>query len=265
MNYFLFNSNIELAKVSDEFSEIDTFFIDLEIIGKEKRQKDRNTLISYHQLNDIDNVRKYLRKTLLGVRTNPIHDKIQTEVNSCISRGADVLMLPMFKKIDEIKYYLDLVNGRCAIDLLLETPESLNLINQIPFEDIRYIHFGINDLSIALNYKLMFQMYLDKNLNLATDYLRMANQIFGIGGIGALGSLPISPELIFVGSIKHGAKRLILSRSFISKIDFNNIYFSLKNNLNSLSSLYQDLKTLPDKEIKKKFLNFSNTIEQLIK
>ena len=58
MNYFLFNSNIELAKVSDEFSEIDTFFIDLEIIGKEKRQKDRNTLISYHQLNDIDNVRK---------------------------------------------------------------------------------------------------------------------------------------------------------------------------------------------------------------
>ena len=51
--FFLFNSDIELAKAVDNILKIDTFYIDLEIIGKEQRQQNRNTLISYHNLNDI--------------------------------------------------------------------------------------------------------------------------------------------------------------------------------------------------------------------
>ena len=253
MNYFLFSNNAELAKIMDDCNEIDSFFIDLEIIGKEKRQKNRNTLISYHQLNDINDVRGFIEKTSLGVRTNPIHENIKKEINECISRGADVLMLPMFKRLDEINYYIELVNGRCKIDLLFETPESLQLINQIPYKDVRFIHFGINDLSIALNYKLMFELYFDRNLFFATDYLKKNNLTFGIGGIGAIGSLPISPELIFSAAITHGVKRLILSRSFISKLEFNNISYSIRNNLNLLNSIYLEIKNLSNNAIKEKF------------
>ena len=179
--------------------------------------------------------------------------------------GAEVLMLPMFRTIEEINYYIELVNGRSQIDLLFETPESLRLINQIPYKDIRFVHFGINDLSIALNYKLMFEMYIDQNLFSATDYLIKNNLVFGIGGVGAIGSLPISPELIFSAAITHGAKRFILSRSFISKLDFNNISHSLSNNLDSLNNLYKNLKSFPDNKIKEKFNFFSRTISELKK
>ncbi len=264
MKYFLFSNDINLAKEVDNYDEIDSFFIDLEIIGKEKRQKNKNTLISYHEINDIRRVRDYLNKTSLGVRTNPIYENIKNEINECISMGADVLMLPMFKKIDEINYYIDLVNGRCKIDLLLETPESLEIINKIPYKNIRFIHFGINDLSLALNYKMMFQMYLDEKLSIATNYLMKNNLIFGIGGVGAIGSLPISPDLIFSAAIKHGAKRLILSRSFLKKIDPNNITKSFRNNLNLLNDHYRNLKSLSQSEIKFKFSEFSKTLEELI-
>ena len=265
MNYFLFNNSINLAKAVDHNDEIDSFFIDLEIIGKEKRQKNRNTLISYHEITDISKVRSFLNKTTLGVRTNPIYENIKKEINECISMGAEVLMLPMFRTIEEINYYIELVNGRSQIDLLFETPESLRLINQIPYKDIRFIHFGINDLSIALNYKLIFEMYIDQNLFSATDYLIKNNLVFGIGGVGAIGSLPISPELIFSAAITHGAKRIILSRSFISKLDFNNISHSLTNNLDSLNNLYKNLKSFPDNKIEEKFNFFSRTISELKK
>ena len=57
MQYLLFNSSIELAKAIDKFFKIDTYYIDLEIIGKEERQKDK-TLISYHKLEDINLLEK---------------------------------------------------------------------------------------------------------------------------------------------------------------------------------------------------------------
>ena len=108
MNYFLFSNNIYLAREVDKYDEIDSFFIDLEIIGKEKRQKNKNTLISYHEINDIKKVRDFINKTCLGVRTNPIYENIKKEINECISMGADVLMLPMFRKLEEINYYIEM-------------------------------------------------------------------------------------------------------------------------------------------------------------
>ncbi len=262
MRYFLFNSNIELAQAIDNISKIDTYYIDLEIIGKEERQKNRNSLISYHKLDDIDIVRNALNKTSLGVRINPINNYSESEINSCIKRGANVLMLPMFKKLEEVEEFINIIDKRCSIDLLVETPEALSFIDKLPFKKIRYIHFGINDLSIAFNYKIIFQMYFEEKLKKATKYLKDNNITFGIGGIGNFDAKPFSPNLIFSAAISNGAERIILSRNFLSKINKVEISKSIEKNLIILNNIYEKLKILENDEINKNLLIFKNEIHQ---
>ena len=264
MNYFLFNSDIELAKAVDNILKIDTFYIDLEIIGKEQRQHNRNTLISYHGLNDITKIKNVISNTVLGVRINPLNKNSISEINSCIDRGADVLMLPMFKNLEEVEEFIRIIDNRCLIDLLVETPEALSFVNKLPFKKIRFIHFGINDLSIAFNYKILFKMYFEQKLKNATNFLKENKIPFGIGGIGSYNAKPFSPHLIFSAAISHGAKRIILSRSFLSNINKNRISESFKENLSLLNSIYRELKLLDDISINKNLSIFKGEIDKAI-
>ncbi len=219
MNFLYFSNNSLIAKSLDPINEIDTAFIDLEIIGKEKRQKGTNSLISYHEFEDISKFKEILNNTFVGVRINPIHSNTKKEIDECIKRGADVIMLPMFKNRNEVLKCLDYINNRCKLDLLLETPEALQKIREFPLDEIRFCHFGINDLSLAFKYKNMFECFFKNILNYPIEELKTKNKIFGIGGIGASDAKPISPILIFRLNYFFGSSRTILSRNFLNKID----------------------------------------------
>ena len=68
-----------------------------------------------------------------------------SEVEACLDQGADVLMLPMFSSVDDVNLFIEMVGGRCEIDLLLKLHFHLLRYKNI-LEYIRSIHFGINDL-----------------------------------------------------------------------------------------------------------------------
>ena len=103
---------------------VDRVFVDMEYIGKEARQSGLDTVKSHHTVEDVKHVRQVLNKTELLVRINPIHENTKQEIDDVVDAGADIIMLPMAKTVDEVKTFVKLVNGRCKTMLLLETAEA---------------------------------------------------------------------------------------------------------------------------------------------
>lgn len=61
----------EIARIAEE-AGVDRIFVDLETIGKQKRQGGMDTVQSHHTLEDIPRIREAFHKEVL-VRSNPIH------------------------------------------------------------------------------------------------------------------------------------------------------------------------------------------------
>ena len=97
---------------------VDRIFVDMEYIGKEERQGGLDTVKSHHTVEDVKNLRKVLKETELLVRVNPIHEagenwcSSEDEINAVVEAGADIIMLPMAKTVDEIKKFVKYVGGR---------------------------------------------------------------------------------------------------------------------------------------------------------
>ena len=101
MEFISITKDPKIAKYFEE-SGIDDVMVDLEIIGKQERQKGLNTVISAHAMVDVSNVRSVLTKAKLLVRINPVYEKTKAEVDEAIDRGADIIMLPKSKKAEEV-------------------------------------------------------------------------------------------------------------------------------------------------------------------
>jgi 2-keto-3-deoxy-L-rhamnonate aldolase RhmA len=215
MKFIYITSDPYQAKILNE-AEIDFVMIDLEINGKEERQRGRDTVISRHSLEDIDSIRKVLNRSKLLVRVNPIWENSIQEINQAINAGADALLLPMFRTAEEVGEFISIVDGRAECQLLLETASALIRIDSIlEVKGISTIHVGLNDLHRELNLDFMFEL-LNCNAieNLSKQILE--NQIkLGIGGIGMIGgSNLIPPELILQEFVRLGSHQTILSRDF---------------------------------------------------
>ena len=114
-------NNPEVASLLDT-QGVDRIFLDLEIIGKDQRQGHLDTVISRHSIDDVAKLRKVIKNGKLLVRCNPIHNDTKQEIDRIISDGADIIMLPYFKTVEEVNTFIDCVNGRATTCLLFETP-----------------------------------------------------------------------------------------------------------------------------------------------
>ena len=130
----------EIAQIA-ETAGVDRIFVDLEYIGKDLRQKGLDTVQSHHTFDDIEVVSKAINRADLLVRINPIHKNTkeyissQEEIDRVIKCGADIIMLPYFKKIEEVEAFIKYVNGRARTMLLLETPEAVDIIDSILYDE----------------------------------------------------------------------------------------------------------------------------------
>ena len=158
MDKIFITNDIKLAQYAQE-SGIERIMVDLEVIGKEKRQGHLNTVFSKHTFEDIENMKKVLSKSKLLVRINPIHNDSKEEIDKVISLGADIIMLPMFTTAEEVKKFIDYISKRATVCLLLETTQSLVRIDEIlEVKGIDEIHVGLNDLHLAMNLDFMFEL-----------------------------------------------------------------------------------------------------------
>jgi len=217
INLFYITNNISEAQIVDKL-DIDWIFIDLETVGKKDRQISRNTVISDHSISDVQKIRRVINNTKILLRCNPIgiHSKKEIEEINKTS-GIDMVMLPFFKTVKEVKMFIELLDtSKVEPTLLIETTSALDNLNDIlklyPF---KYVHIGLNDIHIERNTSFMFEPYIDGLLDKTASILRSNNKKFGIGGIGKIGSdlLP-TPECVINEHIRLKSSGVILSRSF---------------------------------------------------
>lgn len=200
---------------------VDRIFVDMEYIGKDARQKGLDTVKSHHTVEDVKRLRAVLTESELLVRVNPIHDasvrydSSMDEINAVIEAGADVIMLPYFKTVEEVQRFLAIVGGRTKTMLLLETPEAAALAEEIvKLPGIDEIHIGINDMSLGYGMKFMFELLADGTVDRLCSVIRAAGIPYGFGGIAALGKGMLPSEYVIREHYRLGSSFAILSRSF---------------------------------------------------
>ena len=210
----------EIAHIA-ETAGVDRIFIDLEYIGKADRQGGMDTVQSKHTLDDVKKISESVGTAEVLVRVNPIHDaneqytSSEEEIFTAIKNGADIVMLPFFKTLGEVKRFIDAVDGKAKTMLLLETPEAVEIIDDILLLDgIDYIHIGLNDLSLGYGMKFMFQLLADGTVERLCTKFRDKGIAYGFGGIAALGKGAIPAEMVIKEHYRLGSSCAILSRSF---------------------------------------------------
>lgn len=210
----------EVAKIA-EVAGVDRIFVDMEYIGKADRQGGMDTVQSKHTVEDVQRIRESIHSSELLVRVNPIHGATQDycsskdEIDEVISRGADILMLPFFKKVEEVREFVKLVGGRAKTIPLVETPEAVENIDEIlKINGIDEIFIGLNDLSLGYNKKFMFELLVDGTVENLCCKFRQKNIPFGFGGIASIGKGLLPSEYVIREHYRLGSTCSILSRSF---------------------------------------------------
>jgi len=204
----------EIAVIAEN-SGVDRIFIDLETIGKQERQGGMDTVQSHHTLEDVSTIRYTIKKAELLVRTNHIYDGSKDEIDEIVSRGADVIMLPYFKTVNEVAKFIDCVGGRTRTILLVETKEAVDKIDAIlELEGIDEMYIGLNDLHLSYGMKFMFQLLEDGTIERLGNKFKTKGYPWGFGGIAALGKGDLPAERVIKEHYRLGSSIAILSRSF---------------------------------------------------
>lgn len=236
----------DIAMIAEK-SGVDWVFVDLEINGKDDRQGHLDTVISRHTAEDVGKIKKVLRNAELIVRVNPIYDGSKEEIESVIKEGADIIMLPFFKKKEEVIKFISYIDGRCKSCLLLETPEAVENIDSIlDISKIDYIHIGLNDLHLGYNKKFMFELLADGTVEMLCNKIRKKDIKYGFGGIATIGQGILKAEKIITEHYRLSSSMVILSRSFcnLNEIyDLSDIEETLKKGIRDVRNFEIELGT----------------------
>lgn len=221
LNLMYITNKPAVAKIAEE-AGIDWIFVDMEFIGKDDRQGGLDTVRNHHTIKDVQNIKAAVTKAKVLVRVNPIHDvredyfSSKDEIDATVAAGADIIMLPFFHSVKEVRDFIQYVNGRTKTCLLLETPESVVLLDEIlKVPGIDMIHIGLNDLHLAMGMKFMFELLTDGVVEKLTSKFRSMSIPFGFGGIARLSSGGLLPgSYVLKEHYRLGSSMVIVSRSF---------------------------------------------------
>ena len=195
---------------------VDRIFIDMEVLGKAERQGGMDTVQSHHVPADIAAVRSAIGdRAEIMARVNPLNPDSQAEINAAVANGADVIMLPMWRTVEDLRQLVQMVGGRAKVMPLLETDAAAeHLADALRVPGVDQMHIGLNDLHLCYHRKFLFQLLTDGTVDRLCTQLRAAGLPFGFGGVGRPGSGALPAEYIIGEHYRLGSQYVILSRSF---------------------------------------------------
>jgi len=263
-----------VAKIAEEVG-IDWIFIDMEFIGKDSRQGGLDTVQNHHTVEDVKNIRNAIEKAKLLVRVNPIHEALDNypsskdEIDAVIEAGADIIMLPFFKTIEEVYTFIKLVDGRAKTLLLLETVEATNLIDEIlEIPGIDMIHIGLNDLHLELGMKFMFQLLADGTVEKLSNKIKAKGIPFGFGGIATLDGGALPGSMVLKEHVRLGSSMVIVSRSFCNTdviTDLDEVSKIFHNGIKAIRDLDAEVQNKPKEYFEKNHEEVVEAVNQIVK
>ena len=260
---------LKLMYITNDISEaiiaqsagVDRIFIDLEKIGKMKRQGHLNTHIANHNIRDIKKIKNELSEIELLVRINPINPATIKEIDESINQGADILMLPMFMKKEEVRFFVKHVNGRAKTCILIETAQAFVRINEIlDIKGIDEVHIGLNDLHLSFGLDFMFELLSEGIVEYIADVCKKRGINFGFGGIAPIGKGDIPSEMIIAEHYRIGSNMVILSRAFRNK---NEHTFNIKEEIIKVRDFEKYIMSWNNDDFLKNKNNLQNRVRNL--
>lgn len=257
-------NRVDIARIAQQ-NGVDRVWIDLETRGKEERQKGLNSVKSHHQISDIEKLRPVLTTSELLVRINSWYEGSAAEIDSVISAGADMIMLPYWKTPEEVKKFTDAVNGRCKTTLLLETKEAVECIDEVLTQGgFDEIHIGLNDLHLSYGMHFMFELLADGTVEKLCKKFQEAGIPYGFGGIAKLGGGLLPAEKVIMEHYRLGSSRVILSRSFCNADNFDDAE-ALKEDFAKNMTMLREYESTMDKVTEEEFESNRKEVVEAIK
>ena len=261
-------NNSDIAKIAEK-SGVDRIFIDLELRGKVERQGHLDTVISYHSIDDIKKVKEVLNSSELLVRVNSIYDGSKTEIDSVIKNGADIVMLPYFKTVGEVEKFVEYVDGRAKTCLLCETPECVEIIDEIlKVQGIDEAHIGLNDLHLGYGLNFMFELVANGTVEKLCNKFKEKGIKYGFGGVAKIGEGMLPGENVIKEHYRLGSSRVILSRAFCdsSKItDLNEIEKLFSEGVENLRMVENEVKNMTAQEFSANHVEVQQKVQMIVK
>jgi 2-keto-3-deoxy-L-rhamnonate aldolase RhmA len=238
-----------VAEIAEQ-AGVDWIFLDMEFIGKDARQGGLDTVQNHHTVKDIANIKAAVKKAKVLVRVNPIHEALldypssKDEIDASIEAGADILMLPFFKTVDEVKDFIKYVDGRAKTLLLMETVEAANLVDEIlEVSGIDMIHLGLNDMHLELGMKFMFELLANGAVEKLGNKIKSKGIPFGFGGIATLDGGALPGSMVLKEHVRLGSSMVIVSRSFCNTdivTDLNEVKSIFDKGISGLRALEKE-------------------------
>lgn len=266
LTVFYITNNLDIALIAEK-SGVDRVWIDLEVLGKEERQKNINSVKSKHTIDDIKKIAPKLRKAKMMVRVNPINSDSLNEVNQVIETGIDYIMLPMWKTKEEVETFIKYVDRRAKTILLLETKEARDCLDEVlEIPGIDEIHIGLNDLHLSYKLNFMFELLTNGVVEEIVSKIKKKNIPYGFGGISHLGDGMVPAEMIIQEHYRLGSTRAILSRGFcdITK-NIEEIEEIFSHNMKELRAYENKVKQLSIEQLVKNQKELVKRVDEVVK
>ena len=258
----MYITNSPAVALIAEKNGVDRIWIDLETLGKEERQKNMNSVKSHHTLQDVEVISNMLTKSECMVRINPWNENSVDEIEKVIAAGADRIMLPMWKIVEEADMFLKTVNRRIKTTLLLETKEAAECLDDVlclPLID--EIHIGLNDLHLSYGLAFMFELLANGTVEQLCVKMKNAGIKYGFGGVARIGEGMLPAEKVIMEHYRLGSTRAILSRSFCNTEEITEITEIETVFSENVRILREYEKTMPSKNTSEYIDNRSKVVE----
>ena len=261
-------NSVDVALIAEKYG-VDRIWVDLETLGKQERQGHIDPVKSKHSINDIKEISPKLTKSEMLVRVNPINPCSKEEIDKVIEAGADIIMLPMWKSLDDVKNFLKIVDKRVKTTLLLETKEAVECLDEVlengGFDEI---HIGLNDLHLSYHLKFMFELLANGTVEKICNKIKNYNVPYGFGGIARLGEGTLPAEKIIIEHYRLGSSRAILSRSFCNvdkTSSLDEVKEIFKENMKTQRLFEEKVMKMSKKDFEDNKDELSNCVEKIVK
>ena len=260
-------NNSKVALIAQKYG-VDRIWIDLETLGKKERQGHIDSVKSKHTIEDIKKIASVLSDSEMLVRVNPIHSRTQEEIDNVVAAGADIIMLPMWKTLEEVQQFLSVVNKRTRTTLLLETKEAVECLDTVlKMGGFDEIHIGLNDLHLSYGNTFMFELVSNGTVEKLCNKIKKYNIPYGFGGIACIGEGLLPAEKIVMEHYCLGSSRVILSRSFCNTElikDEREIETIFRDNLKKLRNFERTIDTMTEVDFQNNRESMRKDIENIV-
>jgi HpcH/HpaI aldolase/citrate lyase family len=158
---------------------IDGLIVDWETRGKSIRQLGAGTEINSGTVAHLRRVRAATSAQVL-CRINPFGADTEAEVECALAGGADEILVPMVRTPADVVRTLEVVDGRCATGILIETQDAVDCAAELARLPLSRVYVGLNDLAIDRGTPSIFSAVADGTV---ARLPRLFDVPFGFAGL----------------------------------------------------------------------------------